>query len=96
MMRVKILFCTAILALQGCEMPAPSPGPVAPPADLSSCHAMGLDGLIGQPLSQLPQYGKWSTLRVIKPGMMITMDYSATRLNVRVNGANRILELSCG
>ena len=86
----------AAMMLQACEMETPQPHPGPPPSDLSTCHAVGLRGLIGQPLRLLPRNGAWSVLRVIRPGMMITMDYSATRLNVRVNGVNTILALNCG
>ena len=95
-MRLLILFSAAILALQACEMQTPQPVEPPPPAsDLSTCHAVGLEGLIGAPVTLLPE-GSWSTLRVIKPGMMVTMDYSATRLNVRVDGRGTLLALDCG
>ena len=99
-MRVANLIIVAAVMLQACvmPMPVPQPDPVPVPvqSDLSSCHAVGLDGLIGEPLRLLLNHGRWSTLRVIQPGMMITMDYSATRLNVRVDGNGTILALNCG
>jgi hypothetical protein len=97
-MRVANLVVVAAVLLQACVMtaPEPQPSPVPVQADLTSCHAVGLDGLIGSPLRLLPNHGRWSTLRVIRPGMMITMDYSATRLNVRVDGNSIILALNCG
>ena len=68
----------------------------APLADLSQCGGNALHVLVGPPATTLPDKGGWGTLRVIKPGMMVTMDYSATRLNVHVDGADTILALDCG
>ena len=36
------------------------------------------------------------TVRVIKPGMMVTMDYRGDRLNIRVDDAGKIVEIACG
>jgi hypothetical protein len=35
-------------------------------------------------------------VRVIRPGQAVTMDYSPARLNIEVNGAERISRVSCG
>lgn len=84
-------------ALQACTLTLPQPirDPIPQP-DLSSCGATGLDGLVGSPVTLLPTSGAWTTLRVIKPGQMVTMDFSPTRLNVRVDDAGTILALTCG
>lgn len=94
----RLLLCLALLCLDlaSCAPPdirAVSDGP-AP--DTASCGAAGLAAYKGQPVATLPVKGAWHSLRVIQPGMMITMDYSATRLNARVDGAGRILTLTCG
>ncbi len=97
-MRPAIPLFVLALALAACTMegPDPQPGPEPVPTDLHTCGGDGLAGLIGQPASALPDHGGWSTLRVIRPGMMVTMDYSASRLNARVDGKDVILALSCG
>ncbi len=92
---VPTLLVAALFQACTVVMPQPVPPP-GPSPDLSSCHAVGLQGLIGAPVSLLPKYGSWSALRIIRPGQAVTMDYSATRLNVRVDGADTILSLSCG
>ena len=92
-MRLIILSLVAASMLQACALVIPDPNPQP---DLTSCHAVGLDGLIGAPVSQLPTQGAWSSLRIIWPGQMVTMDYSPTRLNVRVNAVGIILSLNCG
>ena len=90
------LILTATL-LQACTtiLPLPIPNPI-PRSDLTSCHAVGLEGLVGAHVSLLPTNGAWSSVRIIKPGQMVTMDFSPTRLNVRVDNAGIILSLACG
>ena len=36
------------------------------------------------------------TVRVLRPGMMITNDFSATRLNMRVDNDHKVLSTICG
>jgi hypothetical protein len=83
------------LSLAAC-IPMPPTAEPTSLADLSQCGGNALHVLVGQPATTLPDRGGWGTLRVIKPGMMVTMDYSASRLNVHVDDADRILALDCG
>ena len=87
---VATLFC---LGIAGCQVMPPVVVQL-PPAD--SCGAAGLSGYTGGPVTNLPATGSWGTLRVIRPGMMVTMDYSGARLNARVDAAGRIVTLTCG
>ena len=79
--------------LTGCVMVAP---PAPNPPQPASCGARSLQNLVGLSVRVLPPQGQWSAVRIIRPGDMVTMDYSPSRLNVRVNMADRILELTCG
>lgn len=81
--------------LQGCTLTPPAPVPVPMPP-VGSCGAAGLQGLVGSPVALLPADGPWGTLRVIRPGQMVTMDYSESRLNATVDGRDIILTLACG
>jgi hypothetical protein len=65
-------------------------------AELESCGGAALLPLIGQPVALLPEAGGWSALRVIRPGMAVTMDYSESRLNVELGASDEIVRLSCG
>lgn len=80
--------------LAGCVMIVPQPGPPVP--DPGACGAAGLQALVGLSVRVLPRRGVWTAIRIIHPGEMVTMDYSASRLNVRVDGLGRILSLTCG
>lgn len=86
------------LALCACQPIATDPRYIGPPEriDLSSCGGDPILDLVGQDISAMPATGGWGTLRVITPGMAVTEDYSLSRLNVEVDGAGRIIAVSCG
>ncbi len=75
----------------GAEVPAE---PVAPAAD--ACGAAALQGLVGQPASVLETMRFAGPVRVITPGMAVTMDYSAARLNIEVDRTGAIFRVTCG
>lgn len=83
----------ALLALAACvQEPLPLPGIEDPDA----CKASELQGLVGQPASALDTMKFSQPLRVLRPGMAVTMDYSAARLNIEVDAAETITRVSCG
>ena len=83
-----------ILPLLAACQPRPSTWVLYPPA--RDCGAAALQGLTGQALSALPATGPWGALRVIRPGDAVTEDFSESRLNVSLDGADRIIALTCG
>ncbi|MCB5411057.1 I78 family peptidase inhibitor [Pseudogemmobacter faecipullorum] len=62
----------------------------------SKCGADQLYGLIGQPVSTLPARPSSEPMRILTPNGIASADYSPSRLNVKVDGRNRITELTCG
>jgi hypothetical protein len=71
----------------------------SPPAldSPDACGAPGLQGLVGQRESVLAAMTlPAERLRVIQPGMAVTMDYSPTRLNIEVGTDGRIARVYCG
>jgi hypothetical protein len=97
-MRSPIAPVALTLLLAACQPPAPDPLFLGPPlqADLAPCGGNAVLPLIGRSAGALPATGPWGALRVIRPGMMITMDYSESRLNVEVDDQGRITALRCG
>lgn len=97
-MRILILSLTAAGLLAGCDATTNwvMPGPPVPVPVTDSCGATALQPLIGQPVTVLPDAGVWSSIRVIRPGQAVTMDFSATRLNVEVDAAGRMIRIFCG
>jgi len=94
-----LLLCCALLA--GCVVPPagspPYPGlPPVPMPPEDACGAPDLQGLVGQQRSTLDRMRFAVPLRVIEPGMAVTMDYSAQRLNIELDAAGRIQRVYCG
>lgn len=81
-------------ALAACQMVAPVSPP--PPPIAGACGADGLQGLVGQPAQVLDTMRFSQALRILRPGMAMTMDYSAERLNIEVDGNEQIIRVSCG
>lgn len=86
--------CALMLALVACT-PAGAP-PVDPLPNVESCGAEGLQQLLGQPEAVLATLRFSTVLRVIRPGMAVTMDYSPSRLNIEIDATGRISRISCG
>lgn len=88
----------AALALAGCATAAPPPLPSAPSGE---CHTDSLADLVGRPADAalgadaLRRSGALR-LRWIRPGDMVTMDYSAQRLNVHLDAQGRVDHFGCG
>jgi len=84
----------ALLALSAC---AETPGPNAS----GKCDASGVQAMVGQldgaalHKRALRRSGA-RTLRVIKPGTMVTMDYREDRLNIHLDAQGRVTDLTCG
>ena len=75
------------------QPPAPEPEPV--PAD--TCGADLLQGFVGQRVSALPPFvAASSKVRIYGQGDPVTMDYRLDRLNIELNGRNRIQRIRCG
>ncbi len=89
-----------LIAAAGCGLlaacqPTAEPAPVVP--DMTAqCGADRLQSLIGQPEAALKGLDRKGPMRVLRPGMGATMDYRHDRLNVLLDGAGTITELTCG
>lgn len=85
------------LALAACVETGPTqPGPVIDPMPVNACGALDLQFLVGERASVLETMRFSQQVRVIRPGQAVTMDYSPARLNIEVNGAERISRVTCG
>lgn len=88
----------AVLAVTACvAVPDDQGGPVIDPlATENACGADDLQGLVGQSAAVLETMRFSQVVRVIRPGMAVTMDFSAQRLNIEVDEAEVISRVSCG
>lgn len=86
-----------VLLLAACA-PTPAPEPVQPPP---ACFVEKAQTLLGRPATQelateaLRLTGA-RTVRWMRPGMAVTMDYRADRLNILIDDTNMVTRLSCG
>jgi hypothetical protein len=81
-------------------MMPPPPGPPGPPGG-AACNASGAAFIIGQPatppnVEAARQSASASTVRIIRPGQPVTMDFNFRRLNLEVNNFNFITNATCG
>jgi hypothetical protein len=85
-----------IFALSACNQAFPPTYLDGVPVTASLCGDQQVTPLIGQNRSALNGLTLPPATRIIEPGMAITMDYSAQRLNVEVDGAGKITRAYCG
>lgn len=64
--------------------------------DRNVCGTAGMQDLIGQDKSVLAAMALPQGTRIITPGMAVTEDYSASRLNIELDARGRITGLWCG
>lgn len=93
-MRGMGMIAVALLAA-GCmdDRPTPMPGP-------RECRASAVQAFIGAQMSprlesRLRARSGASSVRVVRPGEAITMDFRRDRLTVDLNGRGRITGLRC-
>lgn len=86
------------MALMACVLP-PVPDdrvPVDPTPVENACGAEQLQGLVGRDAAVLQTMRFGQTVRIIRPGMAVTMDYAPQRLNIEIDGRETISRVSCG
>ena len=108
---MKQLTLLAILGLSACagappSAPATSPPsrvsraptiPLPPPPSPDSCGASQMQWLVGKPRSEIPVPTDPSRRRVACTTCPVTLDYSATRLNIFFDAETGIVkEVKCG
>lgn len=90
-----------ILSLSACvTVPLADTGGPMPPMSMQ-CNAEGASWAIGQaPTTEVVERVRVDThsraARVLRPGQMVTMEFSAERVNIRVNERAAIIGITCG
>jgi hypothetical protein len=77
----------------------PAPPMTAPPLDPASSDTCAMTpylSLVGKPVADTGVPAASALVRIIKPGDQVTMDFSASRLNIDVDAAGTITGLRCG
>jgi len=88
--RLALALCAPLL-LAACVVPAPDPG-----ASGDACGASAHQDLLGRPGRLLDGMRFARDVRVIRPGTAVTMDFSADRLNFRLDDRGVIVQVVCG
>jgi Peptidase inhibitor I78 family len=79
--------------------PEPAPPAVTPstdPAAADTCNMTQYLTLVGKAATDPATPAASATVRIIKPGDQVTMDFSPARLNIEVDAAGNIASLRCG
>lgn len=100
--RVAMLAATALLAACVTKQQAPVPAPAKPPAESSDgCDASKAAFAQGEMYSdELAQRARQAsgarTVRSLRPGQPVTMEYRYDRLNLELSQSGRIESVRCG
>lgn len=90
-----------LLALSGCATPSPLPSGDPASNGQAVCDAGTAQWAIGKPattdtIERVRVDSHSRVVRVLHPGQIITMEFSAERVDIRVDGNNVILAVTCG
>lgn len=93
MARGLVIAGIAGLSLAACRIDPAPPAGFTPAPD--ACGAAALQGLVGQPASVLERMRFDGPVRIIRPGMAVTLDYRPDRLNIAIDDRERIARVHC-
>lgn len=90
----------ALLLLAGLAACAPVPA-VTEPTKEAACSVDGVKDVVGKPYSAgLAEHARATsgskTVRVIRPGMAVTMDFRVDRLNIDLDEKDVVTRVHCG
>jgi len=88
-MRVAYFF--PLLALAACQTATTVLEPSVDP-----CGSYGFLSQVGLMAEAVPAGTFPESVRMIRPGTMVTQDYQSERLNVHINENGRIVRIDCG
>jgi len=87
-----------LLLLGACsvtEAPRAAETPV-PQGIEDTCRAASVKGLVGQDATALERVLLLGPMRMIRPGTVVTQDYSSERINFHIGADNVLRRISCG
>lgn len=100
-MRTALIAAGMAALLGGCETLGGERGPPPIADGRYACDATAIQPLIGQEATtdlgaEAMRGSRARTVRWIRPGTAVTMDYRNDRLNIEVDAQNRVTALRCG
>jgi hypothetical protein len=96
---IRLALPIAALTLMGCATTG-EPMPI-PPGPATACGSHLVASYVGKTrtdaiAAEVARVSGAKSIRWIKPGMAVTMDYREDRLNVRLDDKGKILSFNCG
>lgn len=100
-MKPTILIALALGACTTTQQTADDPAPAAPELPGGACDTTALAALVGKPFTPALEAdararAKPRTVRAIRPGMAVTMDFRPDRLNIDIDEKNMVAGFRCG
>lgn len=94
-----VIASAAVAALAACATP-PAP-PVPPATGASQCVAEAGAWAVGKPVgdelvAKIQADTHSRAVRVIRPGQAVTMDFRGDRVNVMLDGQDKVERVTCG
>ena len=97
----RLLAGALLITMTGCATVPPAEAEEVPVRGGGRCDAAKAQGLIGR--AQSHELGvealRLSGARIVRwipEGGMVTMDYREDRLNIQLDGRNKVVKISCG
>src|SRR5262245_23677255 len=87
--------CTTAVSPPSASPPAPPPNTAEEATAQDTCGASHWRQYIARPVGDIDRSRLPPRARVIMPGQMMTMDFSATRLNIRVGPDGKVTQVGC-
>ena len=87
----KAIFLTALIVLTACNQVSSPSAPV----ENDTCRKEELSKLLWRPEAALESVDL-KNVRVIRPGMAVTMDFRSNRTNIAIGESGRIERVYCG
>ncbi|MFT3726102.1 MAG: I78 family peptidase inhibitor [Hyphomonadaceae bacterium] len=84
------------MATAPAEPAPPATTPPADPAAADTCNMAQYMVLVGKPATDPAVPAASATVRIIKPGDQVTMDFNAARLNIDIDAAGNVSGVRCG
>ncbi|WP_431098009.1 I78 family peptidase inhibitor [Polaromonas aquatica] len=99
-LRSATVFGTTLLLVSACSN-TPNPAEQMPPPSATPCNAAPAQFIVGRqadaPLVNDARVRAGArTVRVLKPGQVVTMEFNAERLSLSVDDAGRVTRVNCG
>ncbi len=88
---LRYLCPAALIALSAC-----TPLPPVDDGSADTCGAGSWQDFLGAGIAEAQASGLPAAARIIRPGQAVTMDFSPARLNLLLDGNDRIVRAYCG